>query len=602
MAFGYAFVDLNEAQKIRRRELLSLYPLIAQLSVLVVLAGVQLYFFASWATRKFYTGDEESRPSSPYVKHSRNEGRSRVIGRARKGWTLWTWWLGERAEIFSVDFGSNGEWVCGGIWMAWMLLLSFKDTGDDYLHLTKRLGVIGASQLPLHYLLAMKSPYSPLQMLTRLSHEQLNKAHQVLGRIIQTLLTLHAALYLNFYVQKNLLAKRTKDLDVIIGLTGIALFTLIGTTALRPIRRWNYRLFYTLHIAIATALLPLMYFHVIYIRPYILESSAIVLTHLLLRYCGTKTHAGTISMIAGTNLIKVEVPLASGASTYKPGQHIYLRLPGSSALRSNPFTVASVPSVDGTVTLIARTLRGSTTRLATLARSSTTKISDGITHPDTDTDIKPAPLQGLRLEGPYGSSSRLRDFTHYDRVLLIAGGVGGTYIIPIWRHILESRSKGETLPPSSTDVRLVWAVRTLQETSWAFPLPEALSAGKRAVSADDEAEIYITGPAPKARDSRASARSSNGHAEHIELAEREDLSKERLALPSEKELVDAGVTLKHYRPVLREIVDEVFAGLVERVAVLVCGPPGMGKQARRSVGRWVRKGKEVFWHDEEFGL
>ncbi len=42
-----------------------------------------------------------------------------------------------------------------------------------------------------------------------------------------------------------------------------------------------------------------------------------------------------------------------------------------------------------------------------------------------------------------------------------------------------------------------------------------------------------------------------------------------------------------------------------RVAVLVCGPTGMGTALRREVGRWVRRGGpgrwDVFWHDEEFG-
>jgi len=60
--------------------------------------------------------------------------------------------------------------------------------------------------------------------------------------------------------------------------------------------------------------------------------------------------------------------------------------------------------------------------------------------------------------------------------------------------------------------------------------------------------------------------------------------------------------MKIGRPDLRAVVDEVFAsGVSDRVAVLVCGPGGMGKSLRREVGRWVGEGREVFWHNEEFG-
>ena len=130
------------------------------------------------------------------------------------------------------------------------------------MHLTKRFGIVAASQLPLHYLLAMKSAYSPVQMLTKMSHEQLNSAHQVLGRIIQILLSLHAMFYLNFFIQINVLAKRAKDRDVILGLVCISIITLTATTALASLRRWNYRVFYVVHVISATLFLPLAYFHV----------------------------------------------------------------------------------------------------------------------------------------------------------------------------------------------------------------------------------------------------------------------------------------------------------------------------------------------------
>ena len=115
----------------------------------------------------------------------------------------------------------------------------------------------------------MRSPYSPLQLLTRLSHEQLKASHQILGRIVFLLFSLHAILYLNFFIQSNLLAKRVRDKDVIFGIISIALFAAISTTALSQLRRWNYWIFYISHFVIANMLVFLLYFYVHQIMPYI---------------------------------------------------------------------------------------------------------------------------------------------------------------------------------------------------------------------------------------------------------------------------------------------------------------------------------------------
>ena len=222
----------------------------------------------------------------------------------------------------------------------------------------------------------MKSPYSPIQLITRMSHEELNRYHQILGRIIHICLTLHAGFYLNFFILHDLLGKRIQDRDVILGLISISILTIVGTTTLGFIRRWNYRIFYMTHIFAATILLPLLYFHVQYIRPFIWEAVAIYIVNLLLRFFNTRTFSGKISLIPNTNLIQVNIPLTSSTTKWKPGQHLYLFLPagqssgiwGLHRLRTNPFTIASLPNEDGRLLLIARALNGNTRRLVTHAQ------------------------------------------------------------------------------------------------------------------------------------------------------------------------------------------------------------------------------------------
>lgn len=454
---------------------------------------------------------------------------------------------------------------------------------EDYMHFTKRFGIVGASQLPLHYLLAMKSTYSPLQLITRLSHEQLNVAHKVLGQIIRILLTAHACFYLNFFILNNILAKRIQSRDVILGLTCIAIIHITSMAAFARIRKWNYRLFYTVHVTCATIFLPLAFFHVSHIRPFIWESAFVYILHVALRVLATKEHSGTLSLVPSTNLVQISVPLHGPTRQYKPGQHVYFSLqaeyPGSAipnVLLHNPFTVASLPKKDGQLLLVARALNGNTRRLAALARSA-----------DLQDPSIPRSLP-LKIEGPYGISSHLPSLGRFDRILLVAGGVGATFIIPLWRDILDSKRSGERL--FHTDVRLVWAVRKISETSWALPLAEGLTSDKNTGEMSSEAELYVTSD-------NSGSLASDSH-DTIELAETNTL----VDADDEKSLTKQGFSIKHHRPDLRDIVDDTFSGQAGRVAVLVCGPVGMGQQLRREARKWVWRGKDVYYHAEIFGL
>lgn len=454
------------------------------------------------------------------------------------------------------------------------------------MHVAKRFGIIGASQLPLHFLLAIKSPWSPIALLTRRSHEQLNVYHQILGRIIQILLSLHAIFYLNFFWQFGWLAKRIKDNDVILGLSAIAIITIIGTTALSPLRRISYRVFYFVHILGATILLPVLYNHVHHIRIYILESAAVYVLHIILRFISSKTYPGTLSLVPGTNLVQVSIPTPT--KNWKAGQHVYLTTAfpitgGTVGTLKNPFTIASLQKADGTLTLIARTLKGQTKTLASRAHASTLLTKN----------------QKLQIEGPYGV--RLPSFAQFERILLVAGGVGATFIIPIYRSIITSRLNA---PNNTTlsDIRLIWSVCKLSETTWALPIPETSGKEGNAREMGAEQDLYITGS------SSEDAGSGVGYKE-VEQGESIEMIGEREGLVGDGDdeglsgLEEMGVQIKHRRPDLRDIVDETFShGQNGRVAILVCGPPGMGAQVRREVRRWVKKGKDVYFHSEEFGL
>ncbi|KAJ4304707.1 hypothetical protein N0V90_000234 [Kalmusia sp. IMI 367209] len=597
MAFGYEFVTLDEDQKHSRRVLLDWYPLVAQWSVLVVFAGFQLCFLLSWLAKH---GLEYERPRSPSF-NKRLEGQWTWLRKSRQGWDRMIWWT--RKDVIN-GWGTRAEWIGGGVWTVWLLYLSVVQTGNDYLHLTKRLGAIGASQLPLHYFLAWRTPYSPLQLLTRLSHEQLKSPHQVLGRIVYLLFSLHAIFYLNFFIRSNLLAKRIREKDVIFGVISIALFTAISTTALAQLRRWNYRVFYITHVAIANVLVVPLYLHVHHIRPYVWEVVFINALHLIFRFVSQRTYTGTVTLLPGTNLIAIRIPLTTLSSTlsWQPGQHVYLSLPTGKAYstslsdqhilrnKTNPFTVASIPVKDKELLLVARTLTGNTKTLSELARSLTKEGGE-------------APSIPLALEGPYGASAHLPDFSAYDKILLVAGGVGATFILPIYRSIIEFRDKEHAGLPQ---VRFVWAVQRLADTQWAFPATKTTSApdeddadlesltggdgdDEHAPSTPTAIEVYVTRGA-------TSSLPIGENGEEIELAENDQL----LSMEEEMKKPREGMVLKTGRPRIHAIVDEVFSKGTQ-VAVVSCGPARLTRKLSESVEQWVRQGVEVYWHEETFG-
>ncbi|KAF2744818.1 hypothetical protein M011DRAFT_448634 [Sporormia fimetaria CBS 119925] len=582
MVFGYAFIDLDDDQKRARRALLDFYPIVAELSALVVLALFQTSFAISWFVGKAL---HQGRPKSPSFDKP-SPGQSSWPRRARRFTEGLRWSL--RKPVVN-NWGTRGEWVVAAVWTAWLLYLCVVKTGDDYLHLTKRFGIIGASQLPLLYLLAMRSPYSPMQLLTRMSHEELKASHHILGRIIFALFSLHTAFYLNFFVQSGFLAKRIRDRDVIFGLVSIALFSVLSTTALGLLRRWNYRVFYISHIALANVLVVPLFVHVTHIRPYVYQVVGVNAVHLVLRALSRRKYRGTLKPIAGTNLIQVRIPLSTGntALNWKPGQHVYLSRPSSKSssravwaelgawCQTNPFTVASIPGRHRELMLVARTMNGNTKHLASLAR---TLSADG---PDEATEIE------LCLEGPYGASTRLPNLLRFDKILFVAGGVGATFIMPIYRTVVEAN---DFKLPGSPKVRFIWAVRKLAETRWAL-------SGLRPSHGEDEGavdraniEVYVTGT--QGPDLQVNGVTVDGD---IEMAENEQL----LSTEEQTENPHKGLVVHNGRPKLGSIVDEAFAH-TSRVAVIVCGPKTMSEQLSLAVQKWVRQGHNVYWHDETF--
>ncbi|KKA30988.1 hypothetical protein TD95_002942 [Thielaviopsis punctulata] len=588
------FSSATPAEKAQRRIALDKYArltLLASLAPIVVLVLVRVMARARTAAHarngraavptEDYDESASGRPPSPVLKSRRGS-----VSRRDVSWAKVKWWLGSEVVVAGQNWGQRDLWVVGALWSSVLTVFSVAETQGDYLHVTKRLGVVAVAQMPLQYILALKY-LNPIAGLLGSSHEELNRWHRLLGRIVYGCMTLHAVLYFNFFRHAGTLSTKPFTFVVMMGeIAFFAMCTLTGSTMVQ-IRRQSYRLFFVLHLVGAMVVPPMVFLHADHAMPtrvQALVSIGLFFLDIISRRLTTAKASSALSFIPGTSLVKISAKLPSSKINQfltNPAAHVYLSLPPAArpsvsplspeSLQFesifNPFTVATVDSDRSEITLIARVMNGPMTRrLADLTRLSS-----------------PVPLC---IDGPYGAApKRLHRLigAHIDRVLLVAGGVGASFILPVYRAIRADEP--------SAKVDLVWAARAAEETTWA--VSEVHSA-----LADESVRIFLTGvdsyPLLQPRATPETPLTATFGQQGMELQQHEELSE---VCRSRFSSVDS-----RRRPDLYKVVEQVFkAGTEERVAVWVCGPEEMARELRECVTPWVLKGRHVEWHNEGFG-
>jgi hypothetical protein len=147
--FGYSFIDLSKSQKHARREALDLHALIAQVSVGIVLALIQLYFLLVWISGRFGDSNEEERPSSPYAKHEDSVRRGKALGKAREIRRRVVWWCG---DDLGLGLGvKRGEVLIGAIWAIWLGFLCVQGTGEGERSISFNLACILKALIQLNF-------------------------------------------------------------------------------------------------------------------------------------------------------------------------------------------------------------------------------------------------------------------------------------------------------------------------------------------------------------------------------------------------------------------------------------------------------------------
>jgi hypothetical protein len=449
--------------------------------------------------------------------------------------------------------------------------------------------------------------------------------HQLLGRIIILFFAAHVALYTNFFVLSSLLATKLTQLYILAGYSAFISFAVLGTTALSWVQHQNYRLFYIIHVSVALAVLPALWIHVSHIRIYLYQALAIYLINQVLRALATQRASAKIMPVPGTeNLIEIAIHAARAHLTsWLPGNYGYISTNPGQVIRpwarGNPFTLAQIPT--------ALRGRAATGNKAHDAKSVELKFVARVMNGQTRTlsTLRPDIEHTIRLEGPYGDRLYGDRLLQYDRVLFVAGGIGGTFCSPLYEQLLEdlSPSKGSR---RRQQVTFLWVVRRAEDLSWALPkdknklegFAERLIVHATHSSSESRAIMEHTGMTMEHQRRRSRTRTPTDH--DIQDGDIEIELEERKNLLHADELGDvlhgkgasaqnqniAALNLCAGRPDIGQVVDEVFIpghdhNRPHRVAVIVCGPKSLCRSLRREVGRHVRDGREVWFWNEKFG-
>ncbi|XP_014550435.1 hypothetical protein COCVIDRAFT_43041 [Bipolaris victoriae FI3] len=549
MGWPYKFYEHTDAGHLHELQKLYRYGLYAQLSLLLPLAIILGVRGVVWLA----VGFKHRNGIYDYVRY-RKEGQHRTynIPSIKAKVSQWKWWLECDFRLASRTYGTRGQLLFGSLCTLWFFFLCFAETGNNYNQLAKRFGMVGTALLPSQILLSFKHA-NPAVIAFRTTYENINRWHNIIGKIIYVMLTCHFALYLNKYVQTGVLSQVIRHHLFITGLPAFLFLSLLRFTSLKVVRRFSYRAFYMTHLSMAFALPPIIFFHVRPTRMYMIEALSLTLVNATLRRWYAITTQGTVQRIPGTSLKRIifTVPSAMARDCIIfPGSYVYIsrksytwfRLPNAQGLlgtlTSNPFTVAAVSEETCELTLIARHRNGPTSHYLDKV-ASTGYLQDNKLF--------------IRVEGPYKVGKYFPDLigTSFGRILLFAGGVGATFTWPIYRNILQSRSEAR--------VDMFWAVRCPADASWV-----ADNIKERLVD-DSRMHIYFTGDTWQSDDNeRLSTKDTEG------------------------------------RPNLKNIVDNAFEDTQDRVALLVSGPEGLTKDLRRHVDAWVKQGRDVWWHEESF--
>lgn len=364
-----------------------------------------------------------------------------------------------------------------------MILCFYKLNPNDqwqWENLGFRTGPIALAQLPLIFILAGKK--NVIGYLIGSSYERLSWLHRWTARSLFLTTTIHMSYWFRSWARYDYISYKIKtDHITQRGLAAWCILLWIVLSSLAPIRRWNYELFVLQHIITVAGFAAAVYLHIpdefrvwvwvpigFAIADRICRFLSVVYINLSIFHRKNNQSRFWASQATfepiGSDMTRIII--RNPPLRWVPGQHVMLSCHSVAPLQSHPFTIASIPQ-DGRMEFLVQSKSGGTKLFFKHAEKHC-----GL--PLVKDDAKKPHVAAVAIEGPYGCLRPLRQF---DSVVLIAGGCGSTFTVPLLRDlVLSCKSLSEkkaspkfyeTPPGAATrSIRFVWVVKSRQQFEW----------------------------------------------------------------------------------------------------------------------------------------
>ncbi|KAK7025974.1 hypothetical protein VNI00_015804 [Paramarasmius palmivorus] len=356
-----------------------------------------------------------------------------------------------------------------------------------------RTGLMTIGMYP--FILILASKWNFVTLLTGHSYEKLQVFHQFLGHIFFLFGMFHSFPYV---VQGMSEVKPgwepmtkieysifvTKKVYYWSGFAMLGFLVILCWLSLSPIRNRYYETFKIIHHLCSLTFLGLFFVHcnskldsndwlwstvVVYSL-----SVAFRFAWMLISNSGGTPKASFELMPAG--MVKLRIK-CNPNEKWGPGQHYFLNFKSVLPLQSHPFTIANLPSPEKNELVV----------LIRQAHGVTKALAQHLEGKDPNTTVL------VFIDGPFGGIGQ--DLSIYEHALLIAGGTGVTFIMPVLQDLLAKTRQKDCVCRS---IQVLWSVREEDSISWM--IAELENAVKEAPSSALTVKIHVTGAAASKND------------------------------------------------------------------------------------------------------
>ncbi|KAG2138486.1 ferric reductase NAD binding domain-containing protein [Suillus clintonianus] len=515
-------------------------------------------------------------------------------------------------------------------YIIFLFLWAFINTTDleghafDITYWSNRSGMLAASQFPLITALGTKN--NIVSLITGISYDKLNYVHRMMSRVVFTLLWVHGG---SEVVRNAPFQPYFAEQWLVWGVVSMIAFSILCIVSLRPVRAQAYELFFYVHFSMVLTFLIGAYYHtkqftvaywiypcfVIWGLDRLIRFIRLVMfNHSYFGFGSGSTMDATAELLSD-DFVRLRFHRPSHFH-WTPGQTAYLIMPSVSRLpfEAHPFTIASFNSklFDAPKEQNPTSEKYTQISIAEGSLGSSApfwkelvffiNVREGFT-----ARLKDAALKGDKVkvfvDGPYGPSPNL---SSYDTSVLIAGGSGVSYTLPVLLDIIERVRNGQS---SCSRVVFIWSIRSVDHIHW---IDEVLIRALRLAppSLSISIHIHVTG-APSTIETLPQSYSPKD-----EKRARDDSGSDIMELQDGKVVeinndslfAIESVKLAHERPDLWAILRDEVKATTGRMSVSVCGSQSIARSVRGALRFPVSSplsvangGPSVTLHIESFG-